>query len=311
MVKYTTAEFNKDLKILDGLITRHNKIMNGGGYSDAKPLSDAGEAKVLEHVGYPDQCSPTVNQVVQNGGAAVAILPLISSICKILAPVGKTQLITTIVLLALNELGKKQKGGGMMDSLGRALAPLGKNQLLVLVSLLLINYFMKLHKKRSKKMRGGSIVQLSKLLGKASSSNATISSFLSALNSGLSGVKTGGGAITGVLSQVHRLAMPVGASSFSVAAILVLLNNLFKRKLGKQRGGGSLAAIVSELSAILTPQGLSAFLASVGLVVVATNKKTVKKAVKKAEKTVKRVSKSAKKTVKKTAKKVKKTVKKL
>ena len=63
MVKYTTAEFNKDLKILDTLIKQHNRIMSGG-WSDAKPLDNAGEAKVLEHVGYPDDCS-TIGQVTQ------------------------------------------------------------------------------------------------------------------------------------------------------------------------------------------------------------------------------------------------------
>ena len=88
--------------------------------------------------------------------------------------------------------------------------PLGKNQLLVLTSLLLINYFMKLHTKKSKKMRGGSILQLSKLLQKASTKSYTVSSFLSSLSSGLSGIKSGGGIMTGIIADVHKLAMPLG-----------------------------------------------------------------------------------------------------
>ena len=142
MSKYSKKIFLNDLSKLKGLINNYN-TMRGGGY-DMDP-SDAIIPGFPKIVGYADDCAPTISEM-QTGGNI--LLPIISTLSTILAPMGKKALATVATLLALNEIGKTQKGGGLSSVLSSALMPLGKERLLVLASLLLINYFMKLHGKK-------------------------------------------------------------------------------------------------------------------------------------------------------------------
>ena len=129
--------------------------MNGGGY-DVSPQPLAKGIHATTVVGYVDDCAPTLSTLASEAKTGGGMLTgSVKALCKILAPMGKKALATVATLLALNQVGKTQKGGGLVDGLASKLLPMSKTNLLVLVSLLLLNYFMHLQKKSTKKQRGG------------------------------------------------------------------------------------------------------------------------------------------------------------
>lgn len=292
MSTYSKSMFEKDLRKLKSLIKNYNK-MNGGGY-DVSPQPLAKGIHSTTVVGYVDDCAPTLSTLASEAKTGGGMLTgSVQTLCKILAPMGKKALATVATLLALNQVGKSQKGGGLVDGLASKLLPMSKTNLLVLVSLLLLNYFMHLQKKGSMKQRGGGMGALMTLLAPVGT-NAFVSSLLLVLaNSFMSKSKrrkrsqSGGSAM---LMQLEKLLVPLGTSKFTVAALLVALSKLYKAKKGQK--GGSMA----ELTALLAPKGLEVFLTSASLV--ALSKMNKKKAVK----NIKKVEKKVKKTVKKVMK---------
>lgn len=304
---YNKTQFKKDLAKLKRLINDYNS-MNGGqkggsGY-DVMPKDIAPGVHIQTYKGYENGCAAPLSNMKSSslfkvgGGSGVEVLTgAVKSMCGILAPMGKKALASLAVLLALNEVGKKQKGGSaLMSGLTSKLMPMSKNNLLVLVSLLLINYYMHLHHKGSKSQRGGGVSQLVSVLAPIGT-NAFVSAFLLVLsNSFLNKSKrrkrsqSGGSAI---LSKLEGLLMPLGATKFTVAALLVALNKVFKAKRG-QKGGS-----MSSLTALLMPQGLNVFLTTSGLVALSKAKKSD---VKKVEKEMKKVKKQVTKEVKKVLK---------
>ena len=290
MVKYSKISFDKDLSKLKSLINKYNK-MNGGGYD-----MDPGRAVAPGYplvAGYADGCAPTIPEN-QLGGSILQ--PAVSTLCKILAPMGKKELASVATLLALNEIGKRQRGGGnLTTTLSSALMPIGKNNLLVLVSLLLLNYFMKLHPKRTKTHRGGGISHLIRLLAPVGTNAFSASLLLLVLSNAFNKGKRRQRGGAGVLSQLERLVVPLGTSSFSVAALLVILNKIFSRKVNRRhQRGGSMTSLLSDLTNLLSPRGLNVFLTTVGLLALTKNPRDVRKSL---SSTLKTVQKSTRKVV--------------
>ena len=300
---YNKTQFKKDLAKLKTLINDYNRMnggMKGGSGYGVVPKDIAPGVHIQSYQGYKEGCAtPLNNKSLFNlvGGNGVSVLTgSIKTMCGILAPMGKKALASLAVLLALNEVGKKQKGGsGLISGLSSKLMPMSKNNLLVLVSLLLINYFMHLRKK-TKTQKGGGLGQLTTVLAPIGT-NAFVTAFLLVMsNSFLSKSKrrkrsqSGG---SGILANLEKLLMPLGATKFTVAALLVALNNVFKAKRG-QKGGS-----MQTLTTLLVPKGFEVFLTTSGLVALSKVKKAdVKKAEKMIKKEVKKTKKTAKKILK-------------
>ena len=297
---YNKTQFKKDLAKLKTLINDYNRMnggMKGGSGYEVVPKDVAPGVHIQSYQGYKEGCAtPLNNKSLFNlvGGSGVSVLTgSIKTMCGILAPMGKKALASLAVLLALNEVGKKQKGGSaLISGLSSKLMPMSKNNLLVLVSLLLINYFMHLRKK-TKTQKGGGLGQLTTVLAPIGT-NAFVTAFLLVMsNSFLSKSKrrkrsqSGG---SGILASLEKLLMPLGATKFTVAALLVALNNVFRAKRG-QKGGS-----MQTLTTLLVPKGFEVFLTTSGLVALSKVKKAD---VKKAEKMLKKEVKKTKKTVKK------------
>lgn len=300
---YNKTQFKKDLAKLKTLINDYNRMnggMKGGSGYGVMPKDIAPGVHIQSYQGYKEGCAtPLNNKSLFNlvGGSGVSILTgSIKTMCGILAPMGKKALASLAVLLALNEVGKKQKGGsGLISGLSSKLMPMSKNNLLVLVSLLLINYFMHL-RKTTKTQKGGGLGQLTTVLAPIGT-NAFVTAFLLVMsNSFLSKSKrrkrsqSGG---SGILANLEKLLMPLGATKFTVAALLVALNNVFRAKRG-QKGGS-----MQTLTTLLVPKGFEVFLTTSGLVALSKVKKAdVKKAEKMIKKEVKKTKKTAKKILK-------------
>lgn len=300
---YNKTQFKKDLAKLKTLINDYNRMnggMKGGSGYEVMPKDIAPGVHIQSYQGYKEGCAtPLNNKSLFNlvGGSGVSILTgSIKTMCGILAPMGKKALASLAVLLALNEVGKKQKGGsGLISGLSSKLMPMSKNNLLVLVSLLLINYFMHL-RKTTKTQKGGGLGQLTTVLAPIGT-NAFVTAFLLVMsNSFLSKSKrrkrsqSGG---SGILANLEKLLMPLGATKFTVAALLVALNNVFRAKRG-QKGGS-----MQTLTTLLVPKGFEVFLTTSGLVALSKVKKAdVKKAEKMIKKEVKKTKKTAKKILK-------------
>ena len=297
---YNKTQFKKDLAKLKTLINDYNRMnggMKGGSGYEVVPKDVAPGVHIQSYQGYKEGCAtPLNNKSLFNlvGGSGVSVLTgSIKTMCGILAPMGKKALASLAVLLALNEVGKKQKGGSaLISGLSSKLMPMSKNNLLVLVSLLLINYFMHL-RKTTKTQKGGGLGQLTTVLAPIGT-NAFVTAFLLVMsNSFLSKSKrrkrsqSGG---SGILASLEKLLMPLGATKFTVAALLVALNNVFRAKRG-QKGGS-----MQTLTTLLVPKGFEVFLTTSGLVALSKVKKAD---VKKAEKMLKKEVKKTKKTVKK------------
>ena len=300
---YNKTQFKKDLAKLKTLINDYNRMnggMKGGSGYGVVPKDIAPGVHIQSYQGYKEGCAtPLNNKSLFNlvGGNGVSVLTgSIKTMCGILAPMGKKALASLAVLLALNEVGKKQKGGSaLISGLSSKLMPMSKNNLLVLVSLLLINYFMHLRKK-TKTQKGGGLGQLTTVLAPIGT-NAFVTAFLLVMsNSFLSKSKrrkrsqSGG---SGILANLEKLLMPLGATKFTVAALLVALNNVFKAKRG-QKGGS-----MQTLTTLLVPKGFEVFLTTSGLVALSKVKKAdVKKAEKMIKKEVKKTKKTARKILK-------------
>ena len=300
---YNKTQFKKDLAKLKTLINDYNRMnggMKGGSGYEVMPKDIAPGVHIQSYQGYKEGCAtPLNNKSLFNlvGGSGVSILTgSIKTMCGILAPMGKKALASLAVLLALNEVGKKQKGGsGLISGLSSKLMPMSKNNLLVLVSLLLINYFMHL-RKTTKTQKGGGLGQLTTVLAPIGT-NAFVTAFLLVMsNSFLSKSKrrkrsqSGG---SGILANLEKLLMPLGATKFTVAALLVALNNVFRAKRG-QKGGS-----MQTLTTLLVPKGFEVFLTTSGLVALSKVKKAdVKKAEKMIKKEVKKTKKTARKILK-------------
>ena len=74
---------------------------------------------------------------------------VIKQLGNLIAPLGKNELASLIVILALNEFGKydfakktkTQKGGAIFNELIKVILPMGKNDIVVLAAILLLNYY--------------------------------------------------------------------------------------------------------------------------------------------------------------------------
>ena len=160
----------------------------------------------------------------QGGNPAITQVNAINEVSQLLAPLGASALISTIMLVFLYHCTNKKprKGvqlGGYTPNLESILAPLGKNNLLVLASLFLLHHFAVMNKKEGNKISKD--VKISKLKK----------------------IQSGGEIIQSLLNSLLN---PAGSNNSSVIDVI---NDSFKnnKKKGKQNGGNKLSSYVKHL----------------------------------------------------------------
>jgi hypothetical protein len=221
------------------------------------------------------------------------ITAVVAELSTVLAPLGKNALISLIVLLGLNSMGKyskvkkTQKGGEpIMAMLASTLAPLGLNELLAVASLLLLQYFAHSKKKDmamkgGKKQKGGVLLELNSILAPlgvnvfgASLLLVFLNGFFQSYYGKKQGAKMQGGFLNPIFANLSSVLAPLGWESFSAVVIIVLLNHLFRSRTAKKAAsstskkqkGGEIASILTYLYEILMPMGVNVFTTSALLV---------------------------------------------
>jgi hypothetical protein len=154
---------------------------------------------------------------------------IINQLGDLIAPLGKNELVSLIVILAVNEFGKytfaktskTQKGGSIFEELINVILPMSKNDVIVLASILLLNYF----------NQNKDVNQKSKK------------------------IKHGGSNIYG---EIVDLLAPLGVNAFGASIVILFLNEIFNKK---QKGGSSKlgGSYVDSISELVTPLGVNAF----------------------------------------------------
>jgi len=201
------------MKILDNVNKFLNIIYMSGYYYDLPKVGRADFSRKyydqdtrpnLDSTGF--QCIPmNIYSQTQKGGAMVGTC--LQGLMKYLAPLDVNSLMAVIILIAMQQYGKKMQGGSYVMQAEKVLMPMDKTALITIAGLLLLHYLT-----NKKKMKGGDMFQkkLIKLLKKTHNE------------------KMKGGI---VLDNVYKIIAPMGTNTFLATSLLIILNRLFTKKM--------------------------------------------------------------------------------